>query len=184
MCYTVDKFGCNLLNRRPSQNWKPPSRTGKEVRQFLGLASYYRNYLPQFATDCISIDWPYAKKVYHSMELGNTTCLFYYKEGIVSGDWQTCLGYYSTNQTNDRRKWHRSWCSFGAVTWSWMENSCSVEQNAQHMPEKLQHSRQRMAGYSWSYYSSLETLANRNCIWSTYWPCSFTTNFEQRRRKT
>ena len=30
--------------------WKAPLKTGKEVRQFLGLASYYRNYLPQFAT--------------------------------------------------------------------------------------------------------------------------------------
>ena len=50
MCYMVDKFGCNLLNRRQSQNGRPYLRLRKEVRQFLGLASYYCNYLPQFAT--------------------------------------------------------------------------------------------------------------------------------------
>ena len=32
------------------RNWKEPLQTAKEVRQFLGLASYYRNYIPNFAT--------------------------------------------------------------------------------------------------------------------------------------
>ena len=32
------------------QDWREPLTIAKEVRQFLGLASYYRNYVPQFAT--------------------------------------------------------------------------------------------------------------------------------------
>ena len=32
------------------QSWKEPLKTAKEIRQFLGLASYYRNYIPNFAT--------------------------------------------------------------------------------------------------------------------------------------
>ena len=31
-------------------NWHEPLKTAKEVRQFLGLASYYRNYVANFAT--------------------------------------------------------------------------------------------------------------------------------------
>ena len=31
-------------------NWKEPLKTAKQIRQFLGLASYYRNYVPHFAT--------------------------------------------------------------------------------------------------------------------------------------
>ena len=31
-------------------NWHEPLKTAKEVRQFLGLASYYRNYVKDFAT--------------------------------------------------------------------------------------------------------------------------------------
>ena len=31
-------------------NWHEPLKTAKEVRQFLGLASYYRNYVENFAT--------------------------------------------------------------------------------------------------------------------------------------
>ena len=31
-------------------NWKEPLKTAKQIRQFLGLASYYRNYVPYFAT--------------------------------------------------------------------------------------------------------------------------------------
>ena len=31
-------------------NWKEPLKTAKEIRQFMGLASYYRNYIPDFAT--------------------------------------------------------------------------------------------------------------------------------------
>ena len=32
------------------QDWKEPLKTAKEVRQFLGLASYYRDYVPGFAS--------------------------------------------------------------------------------------------------------------------------------------
>ena len=32
------------------QDWRELLTTAKEVRQFLGLASYYRNYVPHFAT--------------------------------------------------------------------------------------------------------------------------------------
>ena len=32
------------------QEWKEPLKTAKEVRQFLGLASYYRDYVPGFAS--------------------------------------------------------------------------------------------------------------------------------------
>ena len=30
--------------------WKPPLETAKQVRQFMGMVSYYRNFIPHLAT--------------------------------------------------------------------------------------------------------------------------------------
>ena len=50
MYYVMGRIYMQPAKQAIIQTWKEPLKTAKEIRQFLGLASYYRNYIPNFAT--------------------------------------------------------------------------------------------------------------------------------------